>query len=120
MNVNVDINQLVSDIAQKLGVAVDKVYPMLYKQAMINGVWDIIWVVLSGLGLFLTFKWAMWLKTKLSEKYACFDDNIFQFIGLVLLGIINFVVFFSCLEEIINIFFNTDWYIIQYVMNYIK
>ena len=107
-------------LLKKLGVAVDKVYPMLYKQAIINGIWDIIWVFLSGIALYGCFRWSIGLKNKLSEKYARFDDHLFQFVGLLLLGIVSFIVFFSCLEEFMNIFYNREWYIIQYVMSYIN
>lgn len=50
MNVSDQVIQVMNEIAKQLGVAVEKVYPMLYKQSIIEGVVGLGWTVL-GVGL---------------------------------------------------------------------
>lgn len=116
--INVDINQLVSDVAQKLGIAVDKIYPMLYRQAMIDGVMKIFLLMFSIFVMYGCFKfWKC-----LNKEHDCLDetDVFYGAIFAALIGGFFLVVSSMAIKSIINIFMNPDWYIIRYVLDYIK
>ncbi|MGY0692970.1 hypothetical protein ACW2QC_09305 [Virgibacillus sp. FSP13] len=47
----IDINKAIDQLADGLGIAVDKLYPVLYKQAMIDAAMNIFWALLLLIGI---------------------------------------------------------------------
>jgi hypothetical protein len=139
MNVKIDINEALTQIANGLGVAVDKLYPILYKQAIIEGVYNLIALIAIGLvWLFIYKVGKSFIKTakkkfKESDDWNdtwieyLFDKYLFQ--GLVGFFFCIFVVIFG-VASILNVpdlmhnvttaFFNTDYFIIKDVIKSLK
>lgn len=121
MEIKVDINKLIEDIAVKLGVAVEKVYPMLYKQAIIDGSFSLLTVGLCGLGLYGGIK--LFKKAGKEIKENTFRDWT-DYPGLILpafaLFIISSVIGAMSLKDGANALLNTDWYIINSLLDKIK
>jgi hypothetical protein len=128
MEIKVDVNQLVNDLSQKLGVAVEKVYEMLYTQMIIDGVWCLLWVIGSGIGMYFTYKWAVHLADKIKkekEKESRWDrkdwlDFPHYIVPIVLLGIFLPITFLVSLKSGMDLLLNPDWQVIKYVLNQIK
>lgn len=116
MNINIDMNKAINDIAHKLGIAVEKVYPMLYKQAIIEGAWSIMWVVISIITAFLIRKWLKWLGCKIEKDDSSWSDYSDHIMAIGFLCLLTPIVFFINIKDAINIFFNTDYYIINQII----
>jgi hypothetical protein len=128
MEIKVDVNQLVHDLSQKLGVAVEKVYGMLYTQMIIDGVWCLLWVIVSGFGMYFTYKMAAHLANKLKQEKEYesrwhrkdWSDFPHYIIPIVLLGILLPITFLVNLKSGMDLLLNPDWQVIKYVLNQIK
>lgn len=137
MDIKLDVNKVLSDIAEGLGVAVEKIYPILYKQAIIEGVYNLvsilflmaIWVVVYKFGK--AFKKAA--TNDFKNNKSTWSDNWFEHVmdkymfQSVVGGIFSFFIIALCVGSLIFIpelfkdamtaFFNTDYYIINDIVD---
>lgn len=131
-----NIDKALDKIANGLGVAVDKIYPVMYKQAMIEGVWDVIWIVVF-LVLFAAI--AIWIrivfKKQKAEEEGCvrvgyrYSDGDWDWdeprqavllvisVTIVIIGLIAVPI---CAYDAVTAFFNTDYYIVKDILNQIN
>lgn len=140
MDIKLDVNKAMSDIAEELGIAVEKIYPILYKQAIVDGVYNLVSLI------FIIFIW--WFIYKVSKgsikaakkEYKengsrwsdswienIFDKHmflgfvgIFFCIGTIMLGVFTAGFVPKLIKDIATAFFNTDYYIIKDVIDKIK
>jgi hypothetical protein len=127
MNVDVNVNKLVEQIAQKLGVAAEKVYPMLYKQAMIDGVFNLLLAIGLFALLYLSGKWLIGVKSryKQNNKYLSksgedmFIEYPFQIIGSISSIILSPIFGFVCLKTALDALVNPNLYVIKQVLSYL-
>lgn len=140
MEVKFDVNKALSDLAEGLGMAVEKLYPVLYKQAIIDGVYYIISLVFCILIWYFIYR-----TTKGSIKAAkrdydkngtrwsdhwvehIFDKHmfsgfigIFYCVGIVIFGVISLTMIPEFISNIMTVFFNTDYYILNEVIEEFK
>jgi hypothetical protein len=121
-NVSEQINSVINNLAEKLGVAADKVYPMLVKQSYISGIADIIWIIVSIviISIFgrLLFKS---IKNPITDKWNDWTGwQIGKTIITICILLIFVIVFSVCLNDGINALGNPEWYAIQNIINQIK
>jgi Ca2+/Na+ antiporter len=140
MNIKLDVNKALSEIAHGLGVAVDKIYPILYKQAIIEGIYNLISI------LFLIAVWVFIYRISKSSMKAAkkdydknssnwsdnwiehvFDKHLFgsimgalYCIFVIVFGIASLIMIPDLIRDTITAFFNTDYYVIKEVIEKIK
>lgn len=111
------INQVINNLAEKLGIAVDKVYPMLRRQATLDGIQSFLWIIV---GIFLAYCsyriLKSWSKTSNADKYFTIsDDRIFvpKVIFLIVAGAIVLISVPINISIMFNAFGNPDYYILK-------
>lgn len=117
------INSIIGNLANRLGVTVEYLYPLLIRQAYIDGIRALMWIVLCIAFLVAIYKWIKYVFfTKnaegdtLWEKSYHSDTEIFHVITLIALGILSIIFIItigSNLDRAINAFSNPEWYAIQ-------
>lgn len=120
-----DVNQAIEQIAEKLGVAVNELYPALYKQtiidAVINGVWVLVFVSII-VGFLVGVRYIV-KKQKEHEHYSDWDWDepgpmLFMIIGIVM-TIIGLIVIAVNINNGITALFNPDFYILKWALSQI-
>lgn len=115
MSISEQVLNVLSDVSKQLGVAVEKLYPILIRQAQIDGVKRIFMgLVLLGMAFVLL---RIFLKIIRNPKTDCFGDLEFnQVMTIFLCSFIGVLCFIFAIERIysaITPIFNPDWYIID-------
>jgi hypothetical protein len=103
------LSQGIDMISQKLGVAADKIYPVLLKQAQYDMVMDIIWSVIGSILLII----AITLTIKI-RKIIKTDDEVLiliSIIGIVVGYFVGILITIICIPNIIQIIINPQYYI---------
>lgn len=120
-----DVNQAIEQIAEKLGVAVNELYPALYKQTIIgeviNGVWVLVFVSII-VGFLVGVRYIV-KKQKEHEHYSDWDWDepgpmLFMIIGIVM-TIIGLIVIAVNINNGITALFNPDFYILKWALSQI-
>lgn len=120
-----DVNQAIEQIAEKLGVAVNELYPALYKQtiidAVINGVWVLVFVSII-VGFLVGVRYIV-KKQKEHEHYSDWDWDepgpmLFMIVGIVM-TIIGLIVIAVNINNGITALFNPDFYILKWALSQI-
>ena len=107
-NIGEQINSVIDNLANKLGIAADKIYPYLVKQSFAEGI--------VGIVMFLVFLILFIISIKMSMKYVGvlndeleLDASTFMFILFIIIAFFTFIVsLFSlpdlgfCVIKIIN------------------
>jgi len=123
--VKIDINKALEQLAEGLGVTIDKLYPLLYKQAIISGIFNLFWVLffITAIGSFILAVRYVIKKQKTQVKWEWDWDESRQigilFGGIVLTVIGLFAIPF-CLESAITAFFNTEYYMLDKILSKIS
>jgi len=123
-NISEQINNIINNLSEKLGVAAEKLYPVLIKQAYVDGVISLLGILL---GLFFCIVPFLVLKiiTKkdkndnyLAEGWG--EEWIMWWSGSILFMIVGLI--FVCINIItaITAFANPDWYILQMILDKIQ
>lgn len=134
MDIKLDINKALEEIAKGFGVAVEKIYPVLYKQALIDGVVNLLWVVMIIVGVTIYYKYAKFATKRVHEgiqnnesKWSSFktdwSDYPVYVITLVLGGIASFALVLTgmCLiEDSLTAFLNTEYYMVEKIITQVK
>lgn len=113
------IMSVVNQLAEKLGVATEKLYPMLLKQLKYNCVMDIIFIILSiGIIVYTAYMFKKVIKN-IKESH---DDTGWILIGVlfVILDISSVITLISCITELIQIKMNPDYYVFDMIMRLVS
>lgn len=122
----VDVNEVLNQLAKAFNVAVEEIYPILYKQAILNGIFSLFWAIIfiALIGVF-TFLIRLVFK-KQKEKTSNYDwdwDEPRQILILIVGSIVSIIGFFVIpfgMENAITALFNTDYYVLRDLLNQIK
>jgi hypothetical protein len=125
MDIKLDVNKALQEIANGLGVAVDKLYPILYKQAQIDGAVNLIWISVIIIYIVYYCKLAKFLIKNVGEKirksnYDGWFDYLPESTIIGLGGILAIIFGISALDlarDSITAFFNTEYYIIDHIVD---
>lgn len=119
-NISEQVMSVINQIAEKLGVAAEKLYPILRKQATIDGVSGLALLTLSIITLYFLIK--LLAKATSKEKESRYDGwekwfaaQIFLYVGLGINIIYTLISIFT-INGIITALLNPDWYIIQNIL----
>lgn len=126
MNVSDQINSVINNLTEKLGVAADKLYPVLVKQVYVDGIKNIVGaligllLIIAAIFLVKTFKkkWSKSLKEYDKQNYECVTP--LAIIGIVIVFIAGITILTICTTQAMCRFINPDWYALQMVLNQIK
>lgn len=124
---NKEIDKTLEKIAEGLGVAVDKLYPILYKQAMIDTVLNVIWILFFAIGIFVFYKTVRFIlnKQKNSENFDIeWDwDEPRQILILtvgILFTLVGTIVILVSIYDVVTALFNTEYYMIKKILSQVK
>jgi len=131
MDVSEQINSVINNLAEKLGVAAEKLYPVLVKQVYVDAVSKAV-TSLVGLAVIIAVIFVIkklksgWWK-KLSEmdhnRYETIDDELSRGLtiaGVSMAGIIGILLFLVPISGIVGRIINPDWYAIQMILEKIS
>jgi len=119
-NISEQVMSVINQIAEKLGIAVEKLYPILRKQATIDGYINIICLVGSIVGLLLSLIYFYKNPDNSVDDYNetkridLFKRGIF--IVIMTLSAIGFIAQVIFIKDTIVALFNPDWYIINNIL----
>jgi len=123
-NISEQINNIINNLSEKLGVAAEKLYPVLIRQAYVDGVISLLGI-LGGLFLcivpFLVLK--IVIKKDKNGNYLAEDwDNEWGILWIGNAAPIVAGLVFVCANTATTItaFANPDWYILQMILDKIK
>ncbi len=111
-------------LAIKLGTTADYLWSVLLKQAPISALTDLIYFILISIGGIILFK-AHKRFSKLGEdgwtnKYEDSEELVFVMGVIVLLWGVSFIVAFLSLGNVINGFFNPEYWALNQVISNLK
>lgn len=127
-NFGEQINIVINNISEKLGIAVEKLYPALVKQAYIEGFINLVWFITDSIIFYIMLKCVIrWFRNP--EKK---DDGTYSWekgytglfitkvtICLCLLPIL-FILICANFNDSIQALLNPNWYMIQKIISQIK
>jgi len=126
MGIDFDANALVEKLepameqmANKLGVAVTKVWEIMVKQAYVDGTCMILGLVF---GYILSIIGYRYCKKQLKKDNIDSGDPEFIFPAMITGFILFFAILFTfvCMRDILTIFLNTDYYVLKQLLKLIK
>lgn len=131
MKINIDANIMLEEIATKLGVTVEKLYPILYKQLIIDVIFNFLSVVLIVIGIYLYVKFVkfsverVYQEIRISkEKDRHLEKDWFDYpeyiIPMAVGGVLSFVgviVAVYLLKDAFTGLMNPDYCIIESMLN---
>ena len=115
------ITQIIDVIAEKLGVAVEMVYPMLIKQAQVEcGQYHVtLWILgITGLLLILSILALIFLWDDYNEGRCVAIVGVLLVSGVVF--VISGVTALCNLQNYLTALHNPDWWAVEYVLKLIK
>jgi hypothetical protein len=123
-NVGEQINSVINNLADKLGVTANKLYPVLIKQSYVDGIFSILSCIL-GLAMVLSVPIVTRLimkKDKDGEYFAKYWDDgwVGYWIGMGTIGIAGFLIMGCSFQNAITALINPDWYALQLILDKIK
>ena len=125
-NVGEQVNSVINNLCDKLGIAADKIYPVLIKQAHIDGIMGIIWFVIS-LAIAITgfIVGVKALKNpEENDSYAALSDwtvwtHVRIWFGFALTLIFT-IIAANSINTVITALGNPEWYVLQTILNQVK
>lgn len=125
-NVGEQVNSVINNLCDKLGIAADKIYPVLIKQAHIDGIMGIIWFVIS-LAIAITgfIVGVKALKNpEENDDYAALTNwtawtHVRIWFGFALTLIFT-IIAANSINTVITALGNPEWYVLQIILNQVK
>lgn len=121
----IDVNQAIEQIADKLGVAVSELYPALYKQTIIDAVMNGVWVLLFAIIIAGFIFGIRFIKRKQDEEEYASDWDwdepgpaLFLLVGGIL-TIISLIAIPINISNGLTALLNPDFYILYWVLKII-
>lgn len=120
MNISEQVTQIIQEIAKQLGIVADKIYPILIRQAYVEGftnLFSLMLCVVFGVVSYKIFKKTLNL---------CLEDEtlalIFGIICIItiLVSLLSFVTFCMNFTNMVTALVNPDYYIIQKIISMMK
>lgn len=124
MDINMDVNKIVERIADGLGVATERVYPVLRQQAVIEGWYSLFWGVFFLLLLTGCVYGLYRLLIHINNKGDIEEVEGVFFISLIIFTFIIFLLTIMIgipqIRDAFTAFYNPDYYIIEEIIRQIK
>lgn len=115
-----DLNQALEQLASAFNTTVEKLYPLLIKQAYVTGVTNILgilimWAVFATL-LVILKKHGI----KKEKYYGMTDGTFFLLVTTVIISVITVVITVTVGHEAITALINPEYWALKEVLSYIK
>lgn len=120
MNVSEQINSVINNLSEKLGVAAEKVYPMMLKQAYITLFFEVFMVLVCVAALVICYKVSMWIYKKCKDGYMDGIDYLGQIVAIIFVLIVCLIAIPLMIYDIISIAYNPQWYVISDILSKLK
>ena len=123
------VTQIIDSICERLGVAAEYLYPLLVRQAYVDGITALLGCLLFPASIVaLYFFYKHFFKPDKEGKtrrdvYYMRDDGLFSTIMLVCLATVAIATFFTslgCIGTAISALANPEWYVITSILNKLK
>lgn len=121
----INVNEALDQIAKAFNVAVDELYPILYKQAIINGIYNLMWVLLS-VGLIILFGFMIKFIMRKQKDGTNYDWDwdepivVVIIVAGVFITVVGLFVISISLKGAIDALFNTDYYVLKDILKQLK
>lgn len=122
-NIGDQINSVVNNLAEKLGVAVDKVYPTLIKQSYIDGIFGIFITIVMIIALILSIKGLIKNVPNMSKEKETtnqFDIKAIVCAIICFISVIGSMICFFSFKDYYTALFNPDWYALNMILDKLK
>lgn len=116
MTISDQINGIINNIAEKLGIAIEYVYPILRKQAMIEGICGLLFLLITVVVFCIFFKKAVYHGKLVDWQSEDIDKDSSLTILYGFFALLSIVVLFVTISNFkiyITALINPDWYIIN-------
>ena len=119
-NISGQVMSVINQIAEKFGVAAEKVYPLLVKQAQYHATMDMVWIIVLSILLVASIIGTVWFIKKVWQD--CEDIGLTAIVAMIPMICIAVLVvpLVDCVTEFIQIKVNPEYFIFQMVSKLIK
>jgi len=124
MEVSDQINSVINNLAEKLGVAAEKLYPVLIKQAQVNAWMHLFWLIIGVLMIVAVpiFLYKVLKKDADGNYIAEYWEEFWVLPGFIIATALTagFVLVGVNSGKALTAFINPDWYVIQMILEKIS
>lgn len=115
------IMRIATQIAAKFGVAVNAIYPILIKQAYVEGYQYLMGAILGFIAIVFGVMWCVMAYRRYSgvSKSKSNEYGWLAFLGMILI-FAGLIAFFSTVFTAINALYNPDYYIAQKIIKLLQ
>lgn len=128
MELKFDVNEALTQIAKGLNTTVEKVYPMLQKQVMVDFATElanmILFIAVTALYWYIFTKFA---KRKIAiskeswrSEWEYTDEGLIPLVIGCVLGVITFIIIVYNIYALPQMIFNPDYYILEKMIDSLK
>ena len=116
--------KLVDQLAQKLGTTSNYLWSILLKQAPVSAIIDLIYFILTIIGGIILYKVHKYLASEKNGEESIYDENggfvICIMIFATLIWTVLFIACFFSIGNIINGFFNPEYWAFDKILSSLK
>ena len=129
---NIDFNEVMDQLAKAFNVTVDKLYPILYRQAIIDGIFSLMWAVFFTVAITVFIKTLFYISKKQREEHeehgwrasGDWDWSEGRQIVVIIVGafttLMGVILIPISLYDALTAFFNTEYYMIKEILKQVK
>ena len=111
--------ELIEKLAQKLGVTAEYLWSALLRQAVISGIFDLVFFGLEIVCIFLLIKW--WKRTNKKVEKGDWEETAYVPLvtATVIVGVM-FLISLACLSLTFAAFYNPEYWALHEILSAIK
>jgi len=134
-NFGEQINLVLNNLASKLNITVDMLYPCLLKQAKIEGIIALVYIILGCVAILTTFFVIYYFTIKKTENHTTYDDKnilvtksylwddvsivlFYMIIGIIVIILISIILYNT--ENYITATYNSEYYVLNKILTQLK
>lgn len=127
---NIDFNEVMDQLAKAFNVTVDKLYPILYRQAIIDGIFSLMWAIVFVAAIVVFVKTLFYISKKQREPdedgwfSGDWDWSEGRQIVIIIVGafttLMGIILIPISLYDALTAFFNTEYYMIKEILKQVK
>lgn len=113
-----DLNQALEQLALAFDTTVDKLYPMLIKQAYITAATEIILATICWIGVYLLYKATdKWVKKECRRDWS---DAVGGVITIAVVGFVGIIATICVICDVPTIILNPEYWAIKEILNQVS
>jgi uncharacterized protein YacL len=115
-----ELQLAVQEIAKQLGIASDKIYPVLLKQTKVEAVWATLMAIIFLTLTVLAIKYIVTKYKQIEEKKHDHCDYFISYLLSSLVLLISLTIGLCTLYNALGYIFNPEFMVLDYVLNMIN